>query len=129
MGGAISLSADTLHCSLVTSAIYNYTANELAGFTNWTDISSNEVSGAGYSTSGVVLSGVTLNINSQYDYSWVDANDVTWTGATFDTAGAVIWKAGANGLITFVDFNIIQSPSSGTFIVQWDQYGGVLKIN
>jgi hypothetical protein len=128
LGGALSLSATTIQCSLVTNSIYNYTANEFAGFTNWTDVSSNEISGTGYSTSGISLSGVTLNINSQYDYAYFDATDVEWTGATFTTVGAVLWKAGTNGLIAFIDFVTPQSPSNGTFIMQFDQFG-ILKIN
>jgi hypothetical protein len=76
MVGSINLSADTIKVALVTSA---YTV-DIDAHQFYSDITG-EVVGAGYTTSGATLSGVTVTTDLANDRSVFDAADVTWASS------------------------------------------------
>ena len=127
MVGSINLSADTLKVILVTSA---YTP-DIDTHAVYSDITG-EVVGAGYTTSGATLSGVTVTTDLTNDRAVLDANDVTWASSTITAAGAVIYKYGAtpssSPLIGYVDFGGSKSSSNGDFMIQWNT-DGILTLS
>jgi hypothetical protein len=98
---------------------------------NFFDDVTNEVSGTGYTAGGVTLAGKTTAYDTGTNEMRLDANDVSWTTASFTARRAVIYKdtgtAGTSPLLGYVDFGGDQTVSSGTFTITWDATG-VLKI-
>ena len=127
MVGVFNLSANTLNVVLVTSS---YTPN-IDTHTKYSDIT-NEVVGAGYSTSGQTLVGVTTTTDLTGDKAVLDASDVTWVSSTITAAGAVIYKSNGtpatSPLIGYVDFGGTKSSSNGDFIIQWNS-AGILTLS
>jgi len=127
MVGVFNLSADTLKVALVTSS---YSPN-IDTHAKYSDIT-NEVVGAGYSTSGQTLAGVTITEDTVNDKAYLDANDVDWTSSTITAAGAVIYKvsgaAATSPLVGYVDFGGSKSSSNGDFIIQWN-VNGILSLS
>ena len=127
MVGAINLSADTIKVALVTSAyVVDIDAHQF-----YSDITG-EVVGAGYTTSGATLSGVTITTDLTNDRSIFDASDVTWASSTITAAGAVIYKVNGtpatSPLIGFIDFSGSKSSSNGDFVIQWNT-DGILTLS
>lgn len=122
MVGEINLSADTIKVILVTSG---YTP-DIDNHTAYSNIT-NEVVGAGYTTSGITLSAVTVTTDLANDRAVLDAADVTWVSSTITAAAAVIFKLGAtpatSPLIGYVDFGGSKSSSNGDFVIQWNTNG------
>lgn len=127
MVGSINLSADTIKVALVTSA---YTV-DIDAHQFYSDITG-EVVGAGYTTSGATLSGITITTDLTNDRSVFDASDVTWASSTITAAAAVIYKANgtpaSSPLIGFIDFNGSKSSSNGDFVIQWNA-DGILTLS
>ena len=127
MVGAINLSADTIKVALVTSAyVVDIDAHQF-----YSDITG-EVVGAGYTTSGATLSGVTVTTDLSNDRSVFDASGVTWASSTITAAGAVIYKVNGtpatSPLIGFIDFGGSKSSSNGDFVIQWNT-DGILTLS
>lgn len=127
MVGAINLSADTIKVALVTSAyVVDIDAHQF-----YSDITG-EVVGAGYTTSGATLSGVTITTDLTNERSIFDASDVTWASSTITAAGAVIYKVNGtpatSPLIGFIDFSGSKSSSNGDFVIQWNT-DGILTLS
>lgn len=97
------------------------------------DDATNELPTAGgYTAGGVTLAGKTANYTGGTNTLSLDANDVSWTSATFTARIAVIYvdTAGASTtdpLLGYVDFGGDQTVSSGTFTIQW-HVDGLLKL-
>ena len=127
MVGSINLSTDTIKVALVTSA---YTV-DIDAHQFYSDITG-EVVGAGYTTSGATLSGITITTDLTNDRSVFDASDVTWASSTITAAAAVIYKANgtpaSSPLIGFIDFNGSKSSSNGDFVIQWNA-DGILTLS
>lgn len=105
--GEHDLVNDTLKIALYTSAadlgpdttVYSSTA---------------EVSGAGYTAGGIVLTNVTVNQGNGIAY--VDFDDPLWVGASFTTRGALIYNASkANKAIFVLDFGKNQTMANEQF--------------
>jgi hypothetical protein len=97
----------------------------------WND-ATNEISGAGYSTPGLSLSGKSATYDSGTNEMRLDANDASWTSASFTARVAVVYvnTAGATStdpLLTYVDFGGDETVATGTFSIVWDSTG-VAKI-
>lgn len=127
MVGSINLSADTIKVALVTSAyVVDIDAHQF-----YSDITG-EVVGAGYTTSGATLSGVTITTDLANDRSVFDASDVTWASSTITAAAAVIYKVNgtpaSSPLIGFIDFGGSKSSSNGDFVIQWNT-DGILTLS
>lgn len=88
--GGVDADTDTIKIALVTSSYTPSTAH-----TQWSDVSSNEVSsGSGYTTGGVTLANpVATNSN-------IDFDDPVWTSLTKTFRYGVCYKSGSGGGLT-----------------------------
>lgn len=96
----------------------------------WTTPVTNEISGTGYTTKGVVLGSKTLTYDSPTHGTRMNAANAVWAASSFTARIAVVFKnTGTNAtspLMGFVNFGADQTVASGTFTIQWDATG-VLK--
>ena len=101
------LATDTIKIALYTS-----TASLDATTTAYS--SSNEVSGTGYTATGVTLPSATVATSGTTAY--FDAADPSWTSATFTARGALIFNASnSNKAIAVLDFGGDFTVAGGTF--------------
>ena len=101
------LATDTIKIALYTS-----TASLDATTTAYS--SSNEVSGTGYTATGVTLTSATVATSGTTAY--FDAADPSWTSATFTARGALIFNASnSNKAIAVLDFGGDFTVAGGTF--------------
>lgn len=109
--GDQDLLVDTLKIALYTSA-----ANLDATTTAYT--TTGEVSGAGYTAGGNVLTGTT--VSSSGTTAFVSFTNSSWASATFTARGALIYNSSqSNKSIAVLDFGTDQAVSSGTFTIQF----------
>tara|TARA_Y100001937_G_C6984720_1_gene269381 strand:- start:260 stop:676 length:417 start_codon:yes stop_codon:yes gene_type:complete len=109
------LVADTLKIALYTSS-----ANLDASTTAFT--TSNEVSGTGYSSGGETLTNRTVSTSGTT--AFFDADDPTWTSASFTARGALIYNSSnSNKAIAVLNFGGDFSVSSGTFRIVFPAAG------
>ena len=121
---SVDMVNDSLKCSLLTSS-----ASFTASNTQWSDISANEISGAGYSTGGTALATKTATQDNSGNRGVFDAEDVTWVSASFTARYAAIYDdtTATKYLIALIDFGGDQTVSSGDFKIQWSA-SGILAI-
>ena len=93
----------------------------------WSDVSANQISGAGYTSGGQTISGGVVTQGSTTKW---DANDVSWSGATFTTSHAVIYNNSfaSKALVASIDFGGQQEVTDGTFTIEWDD-NGIITIS
>ncbi|MBW1723498.1 MAG: hypothetical protein JRJ78_15755 [Deltaproteobacteria bacterium] len=115
--GELDLEADTIKVALLDDN-HSFTATH----NTWSDVSANEISGAGYTAGGEELSNkaVTQGATTKWD-----GDNVSWTSASFTAYHAVIYDNTLAGddLICSIDFGGAKTVSSGTFTIQWDAAG------
>ena len=102
-----------------TSGTYKialYTA--LADLTNATTAytTSNEVFGAGYTAGGEVLVNIPPASDVSNNVAFISFNNVTWSGASFTTRGALIYNGTTNAAVCVLDFGS-DKIASGSFTV------------
>lgn len=126
MDGTIDLVNDTLKLMLVTST---YSPNQDTH--DFKDDVTNEVSGTGYTAGGKTLTGKVANQDNTNNRSELDADDVTWSGATLTARGAVLYKdtgvAATSPIICYFDFGSDESANAEDFTVAWNAEG-ILQI-
>jgi len=109
----VDLLTDTIKVALVAS----YTFDDTDEF--WSDVSSTEITGTGYTAGGVTLSSVTASYNSGTKVWTFDCANPTWTTATFTADGAVVYQStgtdSTSVLLAYTDFGGSQSPVADTF--------------
>lgn len=120
----VDFDTDTIKVALVSSS---YTPNQ-DSHDYWDDVSSNEVSGTGYTAGGATLTSKTATYDSGSNVVILDAADTTWASSTITARYAVVYSdAGATSaqkvLIGYVDFGSDQSSTNGNFTVTWDATG------
>ena len=110
------LVADTIKIALYTSS-----ASLGAGTTAYS--TSNEVAnGNGYATGGVTLANKAVSTSSTTAY--FDADDPTWTSASFTARGALIYNSSASDkAIAVLNFGGDFTVSSGTFRIVFPAAG------
>ena len=117
------LIADTIKIALFTSSAS-------LGATTTAYSTSNEVSGSGYSAGGVTLANKVVTTTGTTAY--FDADDPTWTSATFTARGALIYNS-TNGdkAIAVLDFGGDFTVSSGTFKIVFPAAGAnaIIRID
>ena len=125
--GAIDWLTDTIKVMLVTSA---YTPDQDAH--DFKDDITNEISGTGYTAGGAALASKTNTQDDTDDEGVQDAADTVWSGATFTTRGAVIYKdtgtPSTSPIIAYIDFGEDKSPSGADFTIEWNAEG-IININ
>ena len=109
------LVADTLKIALYTSS-----ASLDASTTAFT--TSNEISGTGYSSGRVELTSTTVGTSGTT--AFFDADDPTWTSASFTARGALIYNSSnSNKAIAVLNFGGDFTVSSGTFRIVFPAAG------
>lgn len=120
----VDYDTDTIKIALVSSA---YTPNQDA-HDYWDDVSTNEVSGTGYTAGGATLTSKTVSYDSGSNVIVLDAADAVWAASTITARYAVIYDdAGAAAaqkvLVGYIDFGSDQSSTNGNFTVTFDATG------
>lgn len=117
---AVNTASDTFKCGMVTnSSTPNFDSHD-----HWSDLSSNEVSGTGYTAGGAALTSVTLTGSS--GTITFDAADVSWSSSTInDARAAVIYDdtLTSDPLVCLVNFGSDYSSANGTFTITWSSSG------
>ena len=115
--GFYALDTDTIKVGLMTNSHTFNSATQVA----WSDVSTNEVSGDGYTAGGKALTG--LSVSTGPLVAW-DADDVTWTGLTLSTWHGVVYDTTAsNKLIASINFGGEQAIAAGIFKITWNVSG------
>lgn len=120
---AVDLDLETHKVAMFTNSITpSFSADTAYGAAPY---NGNEVSGAGYTSGGTVLTTTALS-ESPTGTIMYDAADTSWAASTITNArGALIYAdalAGNNALL-LVNFGADYSTSSGTFTIQWAATG------
>ena len=100
-----------------TFKIALYTSSAVLGPTTTVYTSTNEVSGAGYTATGLVLTNITVNLGQGIGY--VSFDNPAWVGATFATRGALIYNVSkSNKSVGVLNFGIDQTMLGQSFTIQ-----------
>ena len=120
----IDLENDVFKCALLTDSHI-----PSAGYQIFTDVSSNEVSGAGYTAGGVQLTNTSWSEAGGIAY--FDANNIQWSNATFTARYAVIYDDTttfpSDVLMCMYDLNQNQFINKGTLTLTLHSQG-IMKI-
>lgn len=137
----------------MANVIYNSFKSQATGTFNWTDnvtttikvmlvtsayipdidthtiISNvtNEVVGTGYTAGGKELLTRTAVTDNAIDAGKHDADDIVWLASSITARGAVIYDAGTNNLIAYLDFVSDKISQSGDFNLIWNA-DGIFRI-
>jgi hypothetical protein len=84
--GVQNLLTDSLYLALYTGS-----ANLNANTTAYT--SANEVTSTNYTAGGQLVTGVTINTDTQNNIVYVSFNNITWTNVSFVCRGALLYNA------------------------------------
>jgi hypothetical protein len=117
MNKEVDLEADTIRIILLSGS-HAFTATH----NTYSQISSNEITGTGYTVSGQALSSKTV---TQAASTLWDASDATWSGSTFTASHAAIYDDTTTNddLICSIDFGGSQTIAGGTFSIQFHTSG------
>ena len=108
----VMLGVHDLDTHTIRIALYTSSASLGAATTAYT--TSNEVSGTGYTAKGPALANASVVTNSTS--GCFDADDPSWTSATFTARGAMIYNDTESDLaIAILDFGGDFSVAGGTF--------------
>ena len=115
MNKEVDLEADTINVALYDNS-HAFTASD----TDYT--TTNELATAGgYTQGGQALANKSV---TEAATTYWDADDISWTSATFSTYHCVIYDTSVtNDLICSIDFGGEQTVTSGTFTIQWHANG------
>jgi hypothetical protein len=122
--GGHDLDTDLLQITIHGSNFVNNSAHDYID-----DVAATQTSGTGYTAGGTSLSNVTWVLSG--GVVELDADDASWTTATFTADFAVISAvSGTNsgGLIAALDFGGTQSVNNGTFTVQFNA-AGIIQLS
>ena len=115
-----NLASDTIKI-----ALYSSSATLGAATTAYT--TSNEITGTGYTAGGVTLTSQTVATSGTTAY--FDADDPTWTSASFTARGALIYNStNSDKAIAVLDFGGDFTVSSGTFRIVFPAAGAAAII-
>jgi hypothetical protein len=114
------LATDTIKIAL-------YTSSASLGATTTAYSSSNEVSGTGYTATGVTLTSAAVSTTGTTAH--FDADDPTWTSASFTANGALIYNASnSNKAIAVLAFGGDFTVAGGTFKIVFPAAGSTAII-
>ena len=110
-----NLASDTLKIAL-------YTSSATLGASTTAYTTSNEITGTGYTAGGVTLTNQTVSTSGTT--AFFDADDPTWTSASFTARGALIYNStNADKAIAVLNFGGDFTVSSGTFRIVFPAAG------
>ena len=114
------LATDTIKIAL-------YTSSASLDATTTAYSSSNEVSGTGYTATGVTLTSTAVSTTGTTAH--FDADDPTWTSASFTANGALIYNSSnSNKAIAVLNFGGDFTVSGGTFKIVFPAAGSTAII-
>lgn len=117
-GAGINWTSDAIKVALLTSS---WTPDRAANHV-FSDISANEVSGAGYTSGGATLASATQGLSSHV--LKLDGDDTSWTSSTITARYAAIYDTSvSNKLLGYVDFGSDVTSTAATFTIAWDSAG------
>lgn len=125
--GTINLSSDDVGIMLVNG----YTPN-IDTHSKRSDVTG-EVSGPGYTSGGVSLTGQSVTQDNTDDEGVFDADDVSWPSSSIAADGAVLYKkrgglASADELIMYIPFGSVITSTNSNFNIVWAAEG-ILNLN
>jgi hypothetical protein len=118
----VDFDSDNIKVALLSSS---YTPNQTThGY--FSDVSTYEVSGTGYTAGGQALANKTKTVSG--NTLVLDADDTTWAASTITARYAVVYDssggtAATNALIGYIDLVTDQASNNGNFVIQWDATG------
>lgn len=126
LSGNINLASDPIYVALISGSYSPSTGHSL-----YSQVSTHESVGAGYTKGGQLLTSKTVTIAGSQ--SIFDAADVSWTSSTITASGAVVWYSGGASasqqkLISYTDLGN-SSSTNGLFRIEWSNSDGIFKIN
>lgn len=125
---AIDLDLETHKVAMFTNTITpNFSTDTAYGVIPY---NANEVSGAGYTAGGALLTTTTV-AESPTGTLRFDAADTSWASSTITAARCALVYADAlagNNAIVLVNFGADYSTQNGTFLIQWAA-GGIFTID
>lgn len=110
-------------------ALYN--GNATLNNSTLTYTTNNEITGTGYTAGGKILTPVLLGSDASNNTAYVSFNNVTWSPATFTTAGALVYNSTTNAAIFVLSFGSTKSATN-TFTITFPAASSttaVLRIN
>ena len=114
------LATDTIKIAL-------YTSSASLDATTTAYSSSNEVSGTGYTATGVTLTSTAVSTTGTTAH--FDADDPTWTSASFTARGALIYNSSnSNKAIAVLNFGGDFTVAGGTFKIVFPAAGSTAII-
>lgn len=119
----VTLATDTLKVMLCTST---YTPDQDAH--QYKSSVTNEVTGTGYTATGVALTSVTWTYNTSTNVYTLTAANASWATSTITARYAVIYDStpatdATRPLIAYVDFGADFTSTAATFQITWDANG------
>lgn len=121
MNGSYNLGSggNTLKLALLNNSHSFVAENDV-----FSDVSANQISGTGYTAGGATLANQAVSIDDTDDEGVFDADDVSWTTASFTAYHGVLYNTSVtNDLILSIDFGGAQTVTAGTFTIQWNAEG------
>lgn len=122
-----SWSGNTYKVALLTSTHTPDKDND----TFWSDVSTNEVSGTGYTTGGNTLSGLTVTVDDTNDLAYLDATDLVFSTVTLTARYAVVYEdtgtPATSKIVAVIDFTTDKAPYQDDFTITWAA-DGVIKL-
>lgn len=104
-GGDVSLSADSFYCCLLDNTIADIETSAIRAFEDYSDISTYEVSGTGYTTSGEALTNTSLYRDDTNNKSIWKADNLSWNNSSFTVRGLAFYKDGGFPVIGVTVFD------------------------
>jgi hypothetical protein len=116
---------DTIKVALLDNS-HSFNADD----DTWSDVSTNEISGTGYTAGGAALANQSVTEDDADDLAKFDGDDAAWTNASFTANHAVLYDdtMANDDLICSFDFGGPQQVTSGTFTIQWNA-SGILTLS
>jgi hypothetical protein len=91
----------------------------------WADVSSNEISSAGYVAGGQELANLAATEDDAGDKAFLDCDDLSWSGITLTDARYLVLydTSDSDNIIAVYDFGTNQAITAGNFTVSINALG------
>jgi hypothetical protein len=101
-------------------ALLSATRTPVVTDTLWSALSTNEITGTGYTAGGAEIGNPTVSTAGIFD-----GDDVAWgPGASFTARWGVIYQVASGLLVGFIDLDSApQTVTNGTFTIEWNSSG------
>lgn len=127
LGGVHDLDTDTLKLALIKgspSGTYG------SATTNYSDLGSDEASGAGYSAGGTIVSGASITLDGATAFA--DFSDVTFEDVSVNALGCLLYNSSkSNKAIAVLTFTTVKKSINADFVVSFptaDSSNAIIRI-